>query len=181
MFDIFSILVVIVFILIKFAHIRNNTSDIGAPFVPLEPDVVERIMKMANVKKGDIFYDLGSGDGRLVIAAAQRGAKAYGVEVDFFRVWYSRFCIFLFGLTGRASIIKSDFFKVDLSKADVVTAYLLQETNDKLFPKLEKEIKNGARVVGVAFNFPEWKPISTNPYGPIYGPIYLYHVKKQNY
>lgn len=178
MFDVFAVLIVIVFILMKLASVRNNTTEVGAPFVPLEPDVVERIMKMADVKKGDIFYDLGSGDGRNVIAAAQRGAKAYGIEFDPFRVWYSRFCIFLFGLSGRAKIIRSDFFKIDLSKADVVTAYLLQETNDKLFPKLEKELKDGARVVGAAFNFPKWKPVKIDQRGPIYGPLYLYHVKK---
>lgn len=179
MFDIFAVLVIAVFILMKLASIRNNTTETGAPYVPLEPEVVERIMKMIKIKEGDVFYDLGSGDGRLVIAAAQRGAMAYGVEFDFFRVWYSRWCIFLLGLSSRAKIIKSNFFEIDLSQADVVTAYLLQETNDKLLPKLERELKVGTRVVGVAFNFLKWKPKMIDPNGPVYGPIYLYQVEEK--
>ena len=180
MFDfVIALILIALFVLIKFANRRNETTVFGAPYVPLEPDVVNRIMEMAKVKKGDIFYDLGSGDGRLVIAAAQRGARAYGVEIDPARIWYSRLCILLFGLWGRASIINANIFDVDLSKADVLTMYLLQETNDKLFPKLVKEVKDGSRVVGVAFNFPKWKPVEINKFGPIYGPIYLYHYNKE--
>lgn len=179
MFEIIiAVFLVSIYILIKLASIRNKTTKDGAPWVPLEPFVIESIMDMAKVKKGDVFYDLGSGDGRVVIAAALRGAKAYGVEIDRFRVLYSRMCIFLFGLTNRAKIIHGDIFKVDLTNADIVTTYLLQETNDKLFPKLDKELKEGTRIVSSAFNYPKLKPITINPNGPIYGPLYLYHYSK---
>lgn len=179
MFDLLlGFFLITVLFFIKLSQRRNRTTVFGAPWVPLEPHVVAKILDLADVKEGDIFYDLGSGDGRLVIAAASRGARAYGVEVDFFRVWYSRLCILLFGLSRRATIINQNFFKVDLSTADVITAYLLQETNDELFPKLEKEVKDNARVVGVAFNFPAWTPVKIDPSGPIYGPLYLYHIKK---
>lgn len=171
-------ILIIFLLIIKKSQERNRTTPDGAPWVPLEPFVIQNIMDMAKIKKGDIFYDLGSGDGRVVIAAALRGAKAYGVEIDSFRVWYSRICIFLFGLTGRAKIIQGDIFKIDLSNADVITTYLLQETNDKLFPKLDKELKEGARIISSAFNYPKLKPITINPNGPIYGPIYLYHYSK---
>jgi predicted RNA methylase len=176
-FIIGSILIIFLFI-VKKSQERNRTTPDGAPWVPLESFVIQHIMDMVKIKKGDIFYDLGSGDGRVVIAAALRGAKAYGVEIDPFRVWYSRICIFLFGLSGRAKIIQGDIFKVNLSNADIITTYLLQETNDKLFPKLDKELKEDTRIVSSAFNYPKLKPITINPDGPIYGPLYLYHYSK---
>ena len=169
---------ILISILYLFNHAsqRNNTTVFGAPWVPLEPHVVKRIFELVKIKPGEIFYDLGSGDGRMVIAAASQGAKAYGIEVDPWRVWYSRFCIFIFGLSGRAHIIQKNIFDVDLSNADVVTIYLLQETNNKLFPKLQKELKPGTRILSSAFNFPKWKPVTIDPTGPIYGPLHLYKV-----
>jgi predicted RNA methylase len=178
MFEIFfPIFLIALYFLVKLASRRNQTTVFGAPWVPLEPRVVNRIMELAKIKPGNKFYDLGSGDGRLVIAAASLGAKAYGIEIDLFRVWYSRFCILLFGLTGRAKIIHRNIFDVDLSSADIVTIYLLQETNDKLFIKLSRELRPNTRVVSAAFNFPKWKPIIVDPNGPIYGPLHLYHVQ----
>lgn len=178
MLDVFAgIFFITIFIFIKKSQQRNRTTPDGAPFVPLEPEVVDRIMDMAKIQPREIFYDLGSGDGRLVIAAALRGAKAYGVEIDPFRVWYSRLCIFIFGLSTQAHIIQKSFLDVDLSKADIITTYLLQETNDKLYPKLIKEIRPNTRLVSAAFNFPKLKPVKIDPRGPIYGPLYLYHYK----
>jgi SAM-dependent methyltransferase len=165
-----------IFLLIKLAQRRNLTTNLGAPYVPLEPHVVDKIMKLAKIKPGDVYYDLGSGDGRMVIAAALLGAKAYGVEIDRARVWYSRFCIFIFGLGKRAKIIHQDIFDINLSSANVVTIYLLQETNEKIFKKLTQELKPNTRVVSAAFSFPKWKPVTIDPNGPIYGPLYLYHL-----
>lgn len=155
-----------------------KTNKNGAPFVPMEPEVVERVLKLAEVKKGDVFYDLGSGDGRLVIAAALMGASAFGVEIDRLRVWYSRFWIWLLRLAKQAKILQQDIFETDLSKADVVCLYLLQETNEKIQNKLEKELKEDARIVSVAFDFPGWKPIVIEPKSVIYGPMYLYKNSK---
>ena len=172
-----GLFLIAILIFIKYANRRNHTTKFGAPWVPLEPHVIKRIFELVKIKPGDIFYDLGSGDGRMVIAAASQGAIAYGIEVDPFRVFYSRVCIFLFGLTGRAHIIQKNLFDVDLSNADVITIYLLQETNDKLFPKLKKELKPGTRILSSAFNFPKWKPVTIDPTGPIYGPLHLYEIK----
>jgi SAM-dependent methyltransferase len=172
-----SSLLILILILYKYSTRRNHTTKAGAPWVPLEPHVINRIFELVQIKPGDIFYDLGSGDGRMVIAAASLGAKAYGIEIDPWRVWYSRFCIFLFGLSGKAHVIKKNIFDVDISDADVVTLYLLQETNNLLFPKLKKELKPGTRVLSSAFNFPKWKPVTIDPTGPIYGPLHLYHIK----
>lgn len=156
---------------------RRNGTEWGAPFVPMEPEVVTRIMHYARLSPGEVFYELGSGDGRLVMAAAAKGAIAYGVELDRFRVWYSRFWIKLLRLGKNAHIIHANIFDVDLSGADVVFLYLLQETNEKLEAKLNRELKVGARVISAAFNFPGWKPITVDPEGPIYGPLYIYEKK----
>jgi hypothetical protein len=82
-------------------------------------------------------------------------------------------------LTDSAEIIQKNIFDVDLSNADIITAYLLQETNDKLQDKLDKEAQTGCKILGIAFNFPKWKPVIVDPHGPIYGPIYVYKKDKQ--
>jgi len=179
MFQTVIIVIFCLLIYLYFSYKRSNSAEFGSPFLPLETDVVERIMNMTGVKKGDVFYDLGSGDGRLVIAAALRGAKAYGVEINIFRVWWSRWRIFWRGLSDKAKIIRGNFFNIDLSKATVVNAYLSQKTNNLLLPKLERELTVETRVVGVAFKFLEWKPVEINPEGPVFGLIYLYKVVKR--
>lgn len=156
-----------------FYFVRNSEKH-GAPFVPLEPQIVEQVMLYAQIKPGDTFYDLGSGDGRIVIAAALRGANAYGVEIDKLRVLYARLWIFFLQLRQQAIILEQDLFTVDLSGADIVCLFLLQETNEKLEKKLEKELKPGTRVISVAFSFPNWEPLLIDPHGPKYGPIYVY-------
>ncbi len=147
----------------------------GAPYVPMEPHVVEKLIKLAEITDKDTFYDLGSGDGRVVVAAALKGARAYGIEVNLFRAWYSRFWIMIMGLKSRAAIIHKNYNEVDLSDATVVSLFLLQKTNQNLKVKLEKELKPGTRVVSYAFNFKNWQheKIDKNS-GSIYGPIYLY-------
>jgi tRNA A58 N-methylase Trm61 len=165
---------IIIFLVFLRIYESSGTIKYGAPFFPLDSKVIGRIMNLADLKKGEIFYDLGSGDGRLVIAAALRGAKAYGIEIDRFRAWYSRLRISLLGLKDKATIIQKNFFEVDLSEADVITSYLLQKTNDRLIPKLNKEVKKGARVLGIAFSFSGWQPTKIDKRGTKYGPIYLY-------
>lgn len=152
------------------------TTKVGAPYVPLEPEIVEEVIKLAELKESDIFYDLGSGDGRLVIAAALRGVKkAYGIEIDPWRNFYSRLWLKLLRLRN-AEIIKNNLFEIDLSEATVVSFYLLPETNNKLKPKLEKELRKGTKVIVIAFPINGWEPIKIDPKGPPYGPIYLYEV-----
>jgi SAM-dependent methyltransferase len=173
MFEMVGVLILLLLALLWWPYITRTTKH-GAPFVAMEPEVVERVMKLAEVKKGDVFYDLGSGDGRLVIAAALHGAKAYGVEIDRLRVVYSITWIYLLRLRKQAKIIHKDMFKVSLKKADVVSLYLLEETNERLKRKLKKELKKGARVVATGFVVPGWKPEKIDSRGTIYGPIYLY-------
>lgn len=165
----FVLLVALFFLL---PYLRSGTKY-GAPFVPMERGAVERVMDLGEVGPGKVFYDLGSGDGRLVIAAALRGARAVGVEIDTVRVLYSRLWIWLLRLPN-ATIIQGNLFDQNLDDADVVSLYLLPETNEKLIPKLEKELKKETLVVATSFEIPGWRPIKVDPRGPIYGPIRLY-------
>jgi SAM-dependent methyltransferase len=127
------------------------------PFVPTPENVVDKMIELAGVKKGDVVYDLGSGDGRIVIAAAKRGAKAVGFEIDPDLVAESRANIQKAGVQESAEIRNQDILTVDLSGASVVTMYLLPDVNLKLRPNLQKQLKPGSRIVSHAFDMGDWK------------------------
>lgn len=152
----------------------RRTNKFGAFFVPSDIEAVENLISLAEIKKGDIFYELGSGDGRIVIAAGLRGAKAYGVEIDHLRVWYSRLWIKLLRLAQNAQIIHKNFFKINLSKANIVCLFLLPETNKKLTKKFKKELKKGTKIISYGFPLKDWKPDYIDPLGGYFGPIYVY-------
>jgi predicted RNA methylase len=127
----------------------------GAPWVPSPVRKVHKMLEMANVRPGDVVYDLGCGDGRTVVAAARRfGARAVGIEIDPLRFVWCQVLITALGLRRRVRILFGDFFSKDLRRADVVTCYLLPKTNRKLQAKLLKELRGDARVVSYAFLFP---------------------------
>ena len=131
-------------------------------FVPTPPAVVAAMLDLAEVTDKDTVYDLGSGDGRIVIAAAKRGAKkAVGYEVRPELLVQGRESIVKEGLKDRAEIREGDLFEADLSPASVVTLYLLPSLNLKLMPKLQKELKPGSRIVSHAFDMGTWKPDAT--------------------
>jgi predicted RNA methylase len=110
---------------------------------------------MAQVGPGDLVYDLGCGDGRMIVTVARRyGARAMGIEIDPPRYLWCQMLITVLGLRDRVRIIYGDFFNQDLSDADVVTRYLLQDTNDKLEGKFKQELHPGTRVVSNTFFFP---------------------------
>lgn len=128
------------------------------PFVPTPQQVVDKMIEVAGVKKGDVVYDMGSGDGRIVIAAAKKGARAIGFEIDGDLVKESRANIRKNGVQDLAEIRHQDILTVDFSPATVVTMYLLPDVNLKLKPKLQKQLKPGSRVVSHAFDMGDWKP-----------------------
>jgi len=133
-----------------------------APYIPAPQTVVEKMLEAARVKPGDVVYDLGSGDGRIVIAAAQKfGARAVGVEIrpDLCRKAVER--IKSLGLEDRVSMVEGSALRVDLSPANVVTMYLLTSSNERLKPNLEKYLKRGSRVVSNEFPIRGWKPVET--------------------
>lgn len=131
-----------------------------APYVPSPQNVVEQMLIVSGLKPGETLYDLGSGDGRIVITAARSfGAKAVGVEISEKLVRTANENIRQAGLTASAKIIQGSLLDVDLSDADVVTLYLLTSSNDQLKPNLEKYLKPGARVVSHDFQIRGWKPV----------------------
>jgi len=130
------------------------TASRGAPWVPTSREVIDSMLAMAEVCPGEVVYDLGCGDGRVLIRAAGRfGARAVGVELDISRYLWSSAAVTFHGLWKRVRIIRADLFSVDLSEADVVFAFLLQNTNDRLKDKLRRELRPGARIISNTFTF----------------------------
>lgn len=143
----------------------------GAPWVPSSDETVRKMLLLSKVRPGEEVYDLGSGDGRIVIISSKEfGASSTGIEIDAFRAFYSKLLIRLMGLGGRARVIWSSFYRVDLSQADVVTVFLLPVTNDKLKPKLERELRPTSRVVSHRFRF-DWPLLASDDAAK----IYVYH------
>jgi predicted RNA methylase len=131
-----------------------------APSVPSPPNVVDRMLDAAHLKAGETLYDLGSGDGRVLIAAAQKyGAKAVGIEISKESVASSTKRIKDLKLDDKVRIVEGDLMQVDLSGADVVTLYLLTKSNDLLRPLLEKQLKPGTRVVSHDYAIRGWQPV----------------------
>ena len=131
-----------------------------SPFVASPPPVIRRSLMLADLKPGEVLYDLGAGDGRtLIMAAREFGATGVGIELRQDLVKQSLSKIVKLGLETKVKVIHSDIFKVDLSSADVVYMYLTTSANEKIRPKLETELKNGARVVSHDYEITRWKSI----------------------
>lgn len=153
---------------------------LDVPFVPTPQAVVERMLAIAEVKKDDILYDLGSGDGRIVITAAkQYGARGVGIDLDPKRIREARINASKAGVDKQVEFIAGDLFKADLSDANVVTLYLLNSVNRDLRPQLWKQLKVGTRVVSHAFDMgQEWPPEKTEH---VQGStIYLWTISDEN-
>lgn len=129
-------------------------------FVPTPPAVVDAMLGLANVRDGDVLYDLGSGDGRIPIAAAKRyDLRAVGIDIDPVRIEEARANAQAAGVTDEVSFRQEDLFEADFSDATVVTLYLLQSLNERLKPRLLSELKPGTRIVSHAFTMGEdWPP-----------------------
>jgi len=146
------------FLVANGARAQDFDSKKIVPFVPSPQDVVNKMIDLAGVKKGDVVYDLGSGDGRIVIAAAKKGARAVGFEIDGDLVKQARDNIRVAGMQDSAEIRQQDILTADLSQASVVTMYLLPDVNMKLRPNLLNQLKPGSRVVSHSFDMGDWKP-----------------------
>lgn len=136
-------------------------SGSATQFPPSPPEVVAAMLKLAGVTSGDVVYDLGSGDGRIPIAAARLGARAVGVELSPDLVKQAIDNAQKEGVSGRVRFLQRDFFETDISEATVVTMYLLPSLNARLLPKLNKELKPGTRVVSHSFDLGGPKPRTT--------------------
>ena len=130
------------------------------PYVPTPQEVVDRMLELAEVKKGDVVYDLGSGDGRIVVTAAKKyGIRAIGFEIDPERIKESTENIKKAGVGHLVEIRQQDIRTVDLSAASVLTMYLLPEVNLLIRPNIWKQMKPGSRVVSHDFDMSDWEPV----------------------
>jgi len=148
------------------------------PFVPTPLDVVQKMLELAKVQPDDVVYDLGSGDGRIVIMAAQKfGAHAVGVELNPELYEKSSQRLRELGLQDRAQILHENMFEINVRPATVVTLYLLTLVNERLRPMLERQLRSGTRIVSHEFQVPGWQPAQTVDFTSKAGvpyKIYLY-------
>jgi cyclopropane fatty-acyl-phospholipid synthase-like methyltransferase len=134
-------------------------TDGEVPFVASSPEVIDRMLEMARVKSGDVIYDIGSGDGAIVIRAAKKyGVRGVGIEIDQDLVLKARSSAYREKVEHLVEFRAQDAFKVDISQATVVTLYMLPEFNAKLRPILEKQLKPGSRVVSHDYPIEGWTP-----------------------
>lgn len=129
-----------------------------APYVPSNMRLISKVLKASGVKKGKVFYELGSGDGRVVIEAAKLGGKANGIEQSWLRVWISRYNSRRAGTNKETHFCHGNVFDRTYYPADVVYIYLLKPAVEKLEGKLRKELNKGAVVVTQTYHFKNWKP-----------------------
>jgi SAM-dependent methyltransferase len=141
----------------------QGRTEPDVPYVPTPQAAVDAMLDVAQVKASDIVYDLGSGDGRIVITAAKKyGARGVGIEIDPALVKKARDNAAAAGVSDRVRFVTEDLYTSSISDATVVTLYLLQSINERLRPKLIRELKPGARIVSHMFNMgPEWPPEKT--------------------
>jgi ribosomal protein L11 methylase PrmA len=140
----------------------QDKKKLDVPYVPTPQKVVDEMLSLAAVTKNDVVYDLGCGDGRIVITAAKKhGARGVGVDIDPERIKEANANAQQAGVSDRVKFIEQDLFQTDFKEASVVTLYLLPDINLKLRPKLLSELKPGTRVVSHAFDMGDWKPDKT--------------------
>lgn len=138
----------------------STYSGIKVPWVPTREELLEIIMRLANIKDYDVFYDLGCGDGRVVIKAVKEGAKkGVCVELNPSLIEKAKENAKLENVQGKIAFINDDFFNVPLGDATIVYMYLLTSVNKALKPKLESELIEGTRVITLDFEIPGWKPV----------------------
>ena len=139
---------------------QEPLGDLLAPYLPSPQIVVEKMLEAAHVLPGEWVYDLGCGDGRVVITAAQKyRAHAVGIEIQEMLVKRTSRRVRDLGLESQVSIVHANALHYDLSDADVVTLFPLTKSNERLRPQFERQLKPGARVVSYAFEVPGWRPV----------------------
>ena len=144
-----------------------------AIFFPSSKRMVEVVINFAQIKKNDVFYDLGSGDGRILVEAAKKGVKVVGIEKNRFLNWFARRKTKNF---KNVKIIQGDIFRQKINDASIIVAYLSQKITEKLQKKIEKEVKKETRIILIDHKFSNWKPVKEKKVGLI--PIRLYVKRK---
>jgi len=163
----------LLFLLFFFLYIWVKLFFAEAIFIPLPISTIRKMLKLAKVKKSDILYDLGAGDGRVIITAAkEHKCKAVGIERSNIIAVLCRWNVKRAGVEKKVKMIEKSYFDVDLRNATVVTAYLSQKQNNLLVTKLKKELRKGARIVSASHTFPGLKEIKKIKTGHFYTRLY---------
>lgn len=131
----------------------------GAPYVPIPRYGLDKIIEFADIKPGQKAVDLGSGDGKIMIAMAKAGAIVDGYEVNPLLVWWTKRRIKKEGLEGKASVYLESFWDINLSSYDIVTLFGVRKIMGRLQEKMDKELKPGAKIISFGFSFPDWQLI----------------------
>jgi SAM-dependent methyltransferase len=142
----------------------------GPPFLGSRPEYAAAAFALAELKPGERVLDLGSGDGRLLLAAAAQGAQATGYEINLLLVWWSRFKALVAGQRARVRVHWQDFAKADLAAADLVVLYCTDAAMTRLAERFRQELPAGARVITLRYPIPDWEPVAQN------GPAHLYRL-----
>lgn len=167
--DGFQIILIVEIFIIAFVIWIAWSATVGAPWVPTPKKKVRAMLAFANVNNTDVLYDLGSGDGRIIIMAAKEfGAQSTGIEMDPIRLLWSRLSIKRNRVSQKAKTVRANFFDVNLEDATVITLYQGYKINKKIRKKLARELKKGTRVVSYRFLLDGWTPTKTNDDGSIY-------------
>lgn len=145
------------------------------PYEPTPPDVVRKMLDLASVGPSDVVYDLGCGDGRIVIEAAKRGARGVGVDIDPQRIREARANAVAAGVQDRVEFREGDLFEADVRPATVVTLFLWPHINLRLRPRLQAQLRPGARVVSYYHDMGDWKPREVIPAGA--AKVYLWVIE----
>lgn len=147
------------FTIVAAAQSKGPRHQVDVPYVPTTEEAVKAMLRLADVKKSDIVYDLGCGDGRIVIAAAKEyGARGVGIDIDPERIQEAEANAKKAGVEKLVRFEENDLFEADIHEATVVTLFLLNSVNLKLRPKLLRDLKPGTRIVSNTFSMGDWKP-----------------------
>ncbi len=160
---------------------RNRKPDVI--YYPTPPETVAEMLRLANIKKGDVLYDLGSGDGRIPIAAAKQfGIRAVGIEIDPKLISEAESTARDAGVADLVRFRNEDMFRVNISEANIVTLYLSEKLNVLLRPKLLRELRPGTRIISHDFRMGDWKPEQTVrvPWGKLYRTVYFWTVQARD-
>jgi SAM-dependent methyltransferase len=164
-----QLVVILLVVFIIYVVWKYWTLSVGAGYDPAPMDKVNKLLDMAGVSEKDIVYDLGCGDGRVLITAARRfGARGVGFEIDPFRFVFAWFMTRISGQAGKVSIRFGNFFGKDITDATVVVLFLYGPTNDRLKPKFIRELKPGTRIVSYVWEFDGWELVDSLPEDRIY-------------
>jgi hypothetical protein len=158
---------------------RSHKRTPDVIYYPTPTETVAEMLRLANIKQGDVLYDLGSGDGRIPIAAAKQfGIRAVGIEIDPKLITEAEANARAAGVSELVRFRNEDMFRVDIREANVVTLYLSEKLNVLLRPKLIRELRPGSRIVSHDFRMGDWKPEQTVrvPWGKLYRTVYLWTV-----